>query len=178
MKDARLLQIAEQWERAETDVAAIQHYESFVDVVTAQFILMRDEVDVTPTATDPYSSSAQMFEDIDIRGRLWVFEGGAPFPAGNPLSDIVWLPNGEYWQANVMFRAVHDYYGHWNRGDARPFETLQGELDAWRNHRASMPRRVWGPLWTETVGQLAYHWKHKEFVPLQKAVLLPGPWEV
>lgn len=136
---------------------------------------------VTVTFTDNpagYASSAEMFADVDA-GRLSVFSGGQ-LPACHPL-------NEEHTQAgcyNVMFRAVHDFYGHY--AGRHSFGPIGEEL-AFRAHARMFSALAVQALATETRGQNSW----VNFGPFahlpaslrpfaeQKAGLLPAyTWEV
>jgi hypothetical protein len=72
--------------------------------------------------------------------------------------------------ANEIFRAVHDYFGHFTI--RVPFETFEGEVSAYRNHKRQYSQAAWGALAGETLGQLCYYYTFGEYVPEQKCVIL------
>lgn len=93
----------------------------------------------TVTAEDPYSEPEQVWHDAD-RGHLFTF-------ATEPGSHPVWSD-----ETNDRFRFVHDmltHFAHRLRFDR------EGEDMAYRVHRATMPRYLWGALATETRAQNA-----------------------
>lgn len=93
----------------------------------------------TVTLNDPYETPEQVWHDAD-RGHLKTF---ASEPGGHP----VWSMS-----QNDRFRFVHDmltHFAHRLRFDR------EGEDMAYRVHRATMPRYLWGALATETRAQNA-----------------------
>lgn len=87
---------------------------------------------------DPYKSSADMMKDVRENKRLKVFKS----PAG---SHPVMTP-----EENDMFRAVHDLFGHAQRGNQ--FGKL-GEERAYRDHSAMYSPLARRAMATETRGQ-------------------------
>lgn len=114
--------------------------------------------------TEPYPDSASMFEDIATRN-LRVFTGGSLVP-DHPLNHSIGV-----WTLNLMFRAVHDVLGH--GPNKAPFETFDGEVDAYRNHALRYSSEAIPALYSETVGQLCHYYAGHGFVEQQKAVILP-----
>jgi len=117
-----------------------------------------------------YPNSADMFADMD-RHRLVVFPGGS-LADGNPLGGRLYKRTSRYcrWTVNEMFRAVHDVLGH---GPGRhPFETLEGEIHAYLNHKVLYSRDAWPALFGETVGQLAVHHVTGQFVAEQECKII------
>lgn len=110
---------------------------------------------------DPYASYAAMRDDVDRNRTLRVYatsEGQA-----HPL-----LTRAE----NDMFRAVHDFHGHYMTG--RDF-SRHGEEAAWVRHSRMFHGLGRRAMTTETRGQnSAFIWVNggREF-PEQKAILLP-----
>ncbi len=81
-----------------------------------------------------------MFADVD-GGTLRVFTGGEPHPL---------LTREE----NNIFRAVHDYFGHYvTRSGFGP----KGETVAWLSHRAMFSIVARPALDVETIGQVAVY---------------------
>jgi hypothetical protein len=134
-------------------------YRSFANQVERQFrelpVLVRFQED------DPYESAGQMFADVR-RGVLKVF--GTTVDQFHPLM----TPH-----ENNMFRAVHDFHGHYMTG--RGFDR-HGEEAAWVRHSQMFTGLARDAMTTETRGQSsAFIWINggREF-PEQKAVLLPS----
>lgn len=110
---------------------------------------------------DPYPDASAMMDDIRDNGRLKVYR--TTDDQAHPL-----LPN----DVNDMFRAVHDFHGHFQTG--RGFDR-HGEEAAWVRHSQMFTGLARRAMTTETRGQnSAFTWVNegREFPP-QKAVLLP-----
>lgn len=139
----------------ENDPETRRVYAQFVRECREQFAQI--PVKVVFTADDPYTKSADMFADVE-RGTLRVYTKGEPHPL---LTE---------WE-NAIFRAVHDYFGHYRtRGNFQP----AGELAAWRAHSAMFSPTARRALDTETIAQVAVYFfgsKPKNYAT-QKAVLL------
>ncbi|MBS1771178.1 MAG: hypothetical protein JSS77_16125 [Acidobacteria bacterium] len=78
-------------------------------------------------------------------------------------------------EENWMFRAVHDYFGHAMPG--HPFDTFQGEVDAFRAHAATFPATIGARLALqamaqEVVGQAGAFYMTGKY-PVQHAGLFP-----
>lgn len=135
-------------------------YRQFANQVREQFIELVKDVRVIFQDDDPYNSASEMFADVR-RGNLLIYRTAAD--QSHPL-----LSDHE----NNMFRAVHDYHGHFKTG--RDF-SRHGEEAAWVRHSqmfTSLARRA---MTSETRGQnSAFIWVNggHEF-PEQKAILLP-----
>jgi hypothetical protein len=131
-----------------------------------QFQTLRQSVDVTFTAFDPYATVGEMFADL-TRSQLCVYTV-ADLPIDHPLRQLA--PNAQSY--NSVFRAVHDGLAHWS--GRNPFHAL-GEFRAFQAHaRLLSPLAQWAVA-TETLGQqayLRYGSTPGEFAP-QKALLLP-----
>ena len=131
---------------------AIQVRRQFAEVVSEVRVSFQDE--------DPYADASEMFADVR-RGRLAIYRT-------SPNQSHPLLSDGE----NDMFRAVHDYYGHF--GSGRDF-SRHGEEAAWVRHSGMFSGLARRAMTSETRGQSsAFVWINggREF-PEQKAVLLP-----
>jgi hypothetical protein len=138
---------------------ARQAYRQFADQVTAQYREMVKDVVVTFTDDDPYESAQDMFRDVR-KGFLAVY--ATQEDQRHPLLGL---------HENDMFRAVHDYYGHFLSG--RDF-TRHGEEAAWVRHSRMFTGLGRRAMTTETRGQSsALCWITTPEFPPQKAVLLP-----
>lgn len=119
-----------------------------------------DRIKVSFVEDNPYEDASELFADIR-KGSFAVYATSED--QRHPLL-------GRH--TNDMFRAVHDFYGHW--GTRRGFDR-HGEEAAWVRHSqlfTGLGRRA---MTTETRGQnSAFIWINggREFPP-QKAVLLP-----
>lgn len=162
MNQETLRLIAEEWKALPHNPQGAS-WAPFVREIKEQFRRMTGSVMVVPTEENPYETSAAMFRDCG-QNYLEVWSGGSPMESDHPLNS-----RGLYGMSlNVMFRAVHDYYGHCL--PRNPFETIEGELAAYRAHRAMFCPEAIPALFGETVGQLAYFSAFGEYVPTQKAV--------
>lgn len=164
MNQETLRRIAEEWKALPHNPQGAS-WAPFVREVSKQYLWLIKGlgIDVIPTNSNPYQTSDEMFMDVICRRVLKVWTGGSGLEPGHPLAET---HRGV--SLNVMFRAVHDYYGHCN--EEHPFETIEGELAAYREHRKMFSAEAIPALFGETVGQLAYFSAFGEYVPTQKAV--------
>lgn len=143
--------------RLARDYSTLQHVPSADETASAYHVFTRELLRqwdslwsaVRLTATDNghiYPTSKAMFTDIS-RGHLYYFTGGE-LPADHPLSAVV---SGH--KLNDIFRAVHDYYGHYPGRYA--FSAL-GEEHAFRRHAGMFSYEGIKALATETRGQNAW----------------------
>lgn len=117
-------------------------------------------LDVVFQEEDPYPNAEAMFEDINLNRRLRVYMTSED--QSHPLLNR---------HANDMFRAVHDYHGHYQTG--RGFDR-HGEEAAWVRHSQMFTGLARRAMTTETRGQSsALCWLTSPEFPPQKAVLLP-----
>lgn len=140
--------------------------------------LVRQGVKVELTDSE-YPSALAMFADI-ASGRLCVYTGGT-LPIDHPMAEAF-----GYLTLNSMFRAVHDYYGHYGGlGEIKyPFGTLAYRLGgdglfneerAFQRHKRMYTPEAYNALACETRAQTACNNLLEVaggFVD-QKAVLLP-----
>lgn len=136
-------------------------YRQFAGQVLDQYREMVKDVCVSYTSDDPYGPEGcgEMFRDVR-RGFLQVYATDAS-QRHPELADA----------ENNMFRAVHDYYGHFLSG--RDF-TRHGEEAAWVRHSQMFTGLARRAMTTETRGQSsALCWITTPEFPPQKAVLLP-----
>lgn len=133
-------------------------YRQFADQVERQFNDL--PVTVLFTENDPYGSAEEMFSDVR-QGLLMIYMTD-PETQKHPL-----LPD----HVNDMFRAVHDFHGHYMSG--RGFDR-HGEEAAWVRHSQMFTGLARRAMTTETRGQSsALCWLDLPDFPPQKAVLLP-----
>lgn len=110
-------------------------------------------------------SSQDLFNGLD-NGKMVIAVDGSPMIEDHPLLEMRGLVS-----LNSMFRAVHDYFGHY--ATRTPFETLNGEIAAYRNHSALYSPEAQEALFGETMGQLCYYFSKGSFVPVQKCAIIP-----
>lgn len=137
-------------------------YESMAAQVKRQFqeLTSRYGINVVFQDDDPYTCAEEMFADVS-QGHLKVYRTTQD-QAHPILSD----------DENNMFRAVHDFHGHYMTG--RDF-SRHGEEAAWVRHSQMFTGLGRRAMTTETRGQSsAFIWINggREF-PRQKAILLP-----
>lgn len=136
-------------------------YRRFAEEVERQFhdLVWHEGVRVIFQEEDPYEDAWDMFEDVSCRQlKIW-----ATHDDHHPLLSA---------EQNNMFRAVHDYHGHYRT--ARDF-SRHGEEAAWVRHSQMFSGLARRAMTTETRGQSsAFVWVNGGTVfPEQKAVLLP-----
>jgi len=91
-----------------------------------------------------YKSSKELFEDIDKRGHMFVYQGGDPHDFLGQADPDTGL------SYNEMFRAVHDYFGHAvHRNQFGPV----GEETAWAAHSQMFSPLARIAMSSETRGQ-------------------------
>jgi hypothetical protein len=119
------------------DPQAERSYAVFRDDVIHLYRSVAARVEPWAGAGQPYRGSAAMFADLDRNGRLLVYTGGDDHP---------FLARAE----NVMFRAVHDYFGPYlGRFSFGP----RGELGAWKPHCRQFAADALPAMTAETLGQ-------------------------
>lgn len=161
------LLVANEYDRAPSYDAApmVRHaYDLFACEVEGQFRSLSYEYGVTVSVTDgdPYPDAFAMFDDVTDNGHLAVLSsattGGHPY-----LTDA----------QNDMFRAVHDFFGHYATG--RTF-TRHGEEAAFLAHSRMFSPWARRAMTVETRGQNSvFIWKNNgEVFPEQKLCLLPA----
>lgn len=138
-------------------------YREFADQVERQFHELTSCKGVGLTVkvvdVDPYPSAEEMFVSVS-HGLLMVY--GTSEDQGHPLL----TPD-----QNDMFRAVHDFHGHYMTG--RGFDR-HGEEAAWVRHSQMFTGLARRAMTTETRGQSsALCWVTSPEFPPQKAILLP-----
>jgi hypothetical protein len=139
-------------------------YDEFARTVEAQFADLTSHygygLKVEFQEEDPYADAQEMFKDVADNRRLKVY--ATPEDQAHPLL-------GRH--ANDMFRAVHDFHGHYMSG--RDF-SRHGEEAAWVRHSQMFSGLARRAMTTETRGQSsALCWITSPEFPPQKAVLLP-----
>lgn len=124
--------------------------------VNALYCAIPDTLRIEAVTGQPYATVEAMFADTDS-GVLRVSTDNTEHP--------LWTP-----AQNVVFRAVHDYYGHYLTGADFSW---QGELRAWGYlDRLLVDSKARHAQFCEVVGQAAAYFQTGEFQP-QKCHLLP-----
>jgi hypothetical protein len=144
--------IADAYEAAEhnpTDPAVKRSYVALAREVKAQYEhALASGMRFQPWGknSDPYTTSAEMREDVLKNKRLGFYQGG-DMPPDHPLAQIDPQHKLTY---NDMFRAIHDLYGHAQGGyEFGP----RGEDNAWREHKRMFSKEAIPALTSETRGQ-------------------------
>ena len=140
-------------------------YGQFADQVERQFHELTSckgyGVTVQFQDQDPYPDASAMMDDVRNHARLKIYR--TTDDQDHPLLSA---------DQNNMFRAVHDFHGHYMSG--RDF-SRHGEEAAWVRHSQMFTGLARRAMTTETRGQnSAFIWilGGREF-PQQKAILLP-----
>ena len=141
-------------------------YHAFAIETMAQFEEMSRHLRVVWIPGTITGTSGDLFREVN-RGYLTIACDGSPMEKGHPLA--VEMPQGV--TLNCLFRAVHDYYGHC--ATRCPFETFEGELEAYQNHRKMYSSAAQAALFGETVAQLCHYYAFGDFVETQKCAILP-----
>lgn len=158
-------EIGRMYLQASPFVTTLAHlaYRQFADQVERQFHELTSckgyGVSVTFQDDDPYESAEQMFADVG-RAKLKIYRTSPD--QGHPVLSA---------EVNDMFRAVHDFHGHYMTG--RGFDR-HGEEAAWVRHSQMFTGLARRAMTTETRGQSsALCWVTSPEFPPQKAILLP-----
>jgi hypothetical protein len=158
--------VSHEWANAKHDPTHAS-YAAFVRETIEQYgLMLRDGITLSLHGdNDGYTNSAELFADIRT-GNMKIYSGGSPLESNHPLAlDHAGL------NLNVIFRAVHDYFGHYKA--CAPFETFSGELSAYNSHKLLYSSEAIPALYSETVGQLCYFYNVGSFVPIQKCSIIP-----
>jgi len=131
-------------------------YKSFCRQTVRQWNMMHAEgVSAFPwrRAGQPYNCSADLFAQLHVDSRLYFFTGGT-IPTDHPLAAKSGIRrNGVDLTYNDIFRAVHDYFGHYLiRASFGP----KGEEAAYQNHLTYYTGLARLALQTETQGQSSW----------------------
>lgn len=134
----------------------IASYDALANAVIDQYRQMKEDgLTIEFSDEDPYGNSAEMVSDVEDNDHIAAFaDGGETLPEDHPMNRMVDI-DGESLHLNDVFRAVHDYFGHYKskeRGAIVGFGP-KGEWEAWRTHRLTLPKDSWMALWDETRGQ-------------------------
>ncbi len=157
-------------------------YSAFIAETLAQFdYLYKRDWTFETVIHPPYANSASMFADC-TRKHLYIYTGGN-LKRDNPMGNLADFLITEYGRVrnitvNEAFRAVHDVFGHYNglmtglrkepfHTSMLPFETFEGELEAYRNHARMYSAESIPALYSETIGQLCHYYAGYGFVSPQ-----------
>lgn len=141
-------------------------YGAFINETIEQFKRLRgDGWTFQLTNNTPYKTSELLFRDLEQK-HLWVYTG-ANFAKWHPLR---LRAEGTVLSVNETFRAVHDILGH---GATKcPFETLNGEIEAYQNHAKQYSNEAGQALYGETIGQLCHYYSGRGFVKVQECKII------
>lgn len=143
------------YERVMPEVLEKARVRSYDDLLEKSYLQLAKEVksqfDAMPIAMSfykggegSYKSSKELFEDIDKRGHMFVYQGGDPHDFLGQIDPDTGL------SYNEMFRAVHDYFGHAvHRNQFGPV----GEETAWAAHSGMFSPLARIAMSSETRGQ-------------------------
>lgn len=143
------------YERVMPEVLEQARVKSYDDLLEKSYVQLAKEVksqfDAMPVAMSYYrggeglyKSSKELFEDIDKRGHMFVYQGGDPHDFLGQTDPDTGL------SYNEMFRAVHDYFGHAvHRNQFGPI----GEETAWAAHSQMFSPLARIAMSSETRGQ-------------------------
>ncbi|MGA1271341.1 MAG: hypothetical protein ACO3V7_07265 [Burkholderiaceae bacterium] len=143
------------YDRVMPDVLQKAKVKSYDDLLEKSYLQLAKEVksqfDSLPISMSyyrggegNYKSSKEMFEDIDKRGHMFVYQGGEPHDFLGSVDPDTGL------SYNEMFRAVHDYFGHAvHRNQFGPV----GEETAWAAHSQMFSPLARIAMSSETRGQ-------------------------
>lgn len=133
-------------------------YDALNEINHKMYKQLLSRVDVEFVDDDPYRNYKTMEREVLKTKTLKIFKGGSKHPF---LSE----------EDNWIFRTVHDYLGHLAGHNSF---SLAGELSAYTKHVRLAPPKARPALFCEVVGQIAYYYTKKTFVPVQKACHLYG----
>lgn len=153
--------LARTYQRAPVVAPRVQRsYKALVAEVKQQFQSL--PVDVVFTDQDPYGpSSKAMIRDVKENKRLKIWTGSSEHPILTP-------------EENWLFRAVHDYYGHFGGPDQPHYTfTREGEHKAYKRHKSMFSPKAHAALASETEAQQAVFHTTGDFAQQQKAVRVP-----
>lgn len=117
-----------------------------------KFDLILRDIKVQLSSENPYRCYKEMRDDINMNRTLKIYTGNCVHP--------LWSREDNY-----IFRAVHDYYGHYLND--QPF-TFLGELRVFLAHIKDMTHKAQVALMTELIGELCYYFYFHQYVDSHK----------
>ena len=163
----RAMRIADAYEAMQHDpenAEVRQAYEAMATETEAQYELLKQEgveVEIFEGEGEPYANSQAMLDDLNNNNHLYILSTEKDFGqtgitesqrAENPLLNESKFTdkNGKPMLVNDVFRAVHDFFGHGERGNS--FGPI-GEENAWDVHARMYSPKARRAMTTETRGQ-------------------------
>lgn len=164
--EERLKEIADYFQNVakhEPDSPEVQRaYQALADETIEQYKAMIDagiEPEPYNGVGEPYASSEELIRDVRDNKHLYFLRTDGSFGQGtqgsyNPLLEKSGLKIGDFeLLVNDVFRVVHDYFGHTQRG----FQFgPRGELNAWKSHSRMYSDAAQGALAAEALAQNAW----------------------
>jgi hypothetical protein len=144
------------------DPAVQKAYKALIDETTQQYKNMQKEgisiSKIKEGMQNPYPTSKSMIEDVAKNKHLWYYPTEQGFGSGgvdsskHPMLQATNLldDEGKPMLANDIFRAVHDYEGHYKGGNKFG---ATGEERAYQQHKKMFSPEAVKALTTETRGQ-------------------------
>lgn len=157
-----------------SDDSAQALYRHFWRALWQQWTAVSCAYGVTFTPDDPYKTSAALFEAIES-GSFRVFSGGNPLPRFHPLRFEAYACGDTLSRQtrNAIFRAVHDVYGHYARGECNSFSAV-GETRAYQAHARTLPLAALPALTAETLAQVAWFYAGAHVRRADGTIPMPG----
>ena len=163
----RAMRIADAFEAMEhnpDDPEVREAYEAMAAETEAQYGLLKEEgveVEIYEGEGEPYANSRAMLDDLNNNKHLYILSTEKDFgqqgitesqKAENPLLNESQYQdkNGKPMLVNDVFRAVHDFFGHGERGNS--FGPI-GEENAWDAHARMYTDKARRAVTTETRAQ-------------------------
>lgn len=160
----RIADAFEAMQHAPEDPEVREAYEAMAAESEAQFMMLQEEgvqVEIFEGEGEPYANSQEMLDDLNNNNHLYILSTEKDFGqegitdaqrAENPLLNQSQFTdkNGKPMLVNDVFRAVHDFFGHGERGNS--FGPV-GEENAWDVHARMYTDKARRAMTTETRGQ-------------------------
>ena len=160
----RIADAFEAMEHNPDDPEVREAYEAMAAESEVQYMMLQEEgveVEVYEGDGEPYANSQEMLEDLNNNNHLYILSTEKDFGqagitesqrAENPLLNESKFTdkNGKPMLMNDVFRAVHDFFGHGERGNS--FGPI-GEENAWDVHARMFTPKARRAMTTETRGQ-------------------------
>jgi len=160
----RIADAFEAMEHNPDDPEVREAYEAMAAESEVQYMMLQEEgveVEIYEGDGEPYANSQEMLEDLNNNNHLYILSTEKDFGqagitesqrAENPLLNESKFTdkNGKPMLINDVFRAVHDFFGHGERGNS--FGPI-GEENAWDVHARMFTPKARRAMTTETRGQ-------------------------